>query len=185
MRYLALVGASIVAAGAFAQSPAFEVASVKSNRSGSGSSNYPRIVNGRVNVTNSTFRRLVSAAYDVTEIRIEGPGWIGVDRFDITAKAADGIPDSQFGAMLQVLLKDRFGLAVHRETRESPAYDLIVAKDGLKIKPFDAGHPPVTPKNSGQSVIVGAGTMPQLANMLELSVNRPVVDKTGLALPSQ
>jgi uncharacterized protein (TIGR03435 family) len=180
MRCASLASVCIVAAGAFAQTPAFEVATVRPNRSGSLGSNYPSIVNGRVNVTNSTFRRLVSAAYGVTEFRIEGPGWIGADRFDITAKAPDGIPDSRFPAMLQDLLRERFGLAVHRETREVPAFDMVVVKEGLKMKAFDPGHPPVTPRSAGQTVIIGVGTTQQLANLLERPASRPVVDRTGL-----
>ena len=35
--------------------------------------------------------------------------------------------------MWQTLLADRFKLKLHRETRELPIYDLIVAKSGPKL----------------------------------------------------
>ena len=37
--------------------------------------------------------------------------------------------------MLQALLADRFGLKVHRESRELPVYSLVIAKGGFKLKP--------------------------------------------------
>jgi uncharacterized protein (TIGR03435 family) len=36
--------------------------------------------------------------------------------------------------MLQSLLEDRFQLKLHRETKESPVYALVIGKDGPKIK---------------------------------------------------
>jgi hypothetical protein len=136
-----------------AQPPAFEVATIRTNHTGS----------------------LVS-----NEERIQGPGWIASDRFDVVAKSPDGVPDSELGPMLQALLKDRFGLVLHPETREVPAWVLVVGKGGPKIHAFDPARPPVPPANVGQSVIVGAGTMAQLAGMLENPSGRHVVDKTGL-----
>jgi len=38
--------------------------------------------------------------------------------------------------MLQDFLEDRFNLKVHRETKVVPAYNLVVAKGGLKLKEF-------------------------------------------------
>jgi uncharacterized protein (TIGR03435 family) len=51
-----------------------------------------------------------------------------------------------FGLMMQMLLEDRFQLKVHRETRESPVYDLTLAKSGVsktlaaKGTPFRRSH---------------------------------------------
>jgi uncharacterized protein (TIGR03435 family) len=38
--------------------------------------------------------------------------------------------------MLQSLLADRFRLALHREMKESPLYELVAAKSGVKIAPL-------------------------------------------------
>ncbi|HVW84979.1 MAG TPA: TIGR03435 family protein [Bryobacteraceae bacterium] len=163
-----------------AQPPAFEVATIRTNHTGSLVSNYPSLRHGRLTVENATLRRLIGAAWEINEERIQGPGWLDSDRFDAVAKSPDGVPDSEFGPMLQTLLKDRFGLVLHPETREVPAWVLVVGKGGPKIHAFDPAHPPVPPANVGQSVIVGVGTMAQLAGMLENPSGRPVVDKTGL-----
>src|SRR6185369_4631886 len=49
--------------------------------------------------------------------------------------------------MLQALLADRFKLTVHRETKDQPAYALVVAKGGIKAKevPADAEVPSLIP----------------------------------------
>lgn len=164
-----------------AQSPAFEVATVKVNRGGTGASNGPRLTNGRLSAENATLKRFLQVAYDLNALQISGPAWLDSDRFDLAAKSPEGVPDSDLMPMLQSLLKERFQLALHRENKEMPIYDLIVAKEVLKISVFDPSHiPPTPPRNGAASMIVGPMTMSQLANSLTPATGRPVVDKTGL-----
>ncbi len=59
-------------------------------------------------------------------------------------------------------------------------FDLLVARDGIKLHPFDPAHPPVTPLNTGGSLLIGVGTMSQIANMLTFAARLPVIDKTGI-----
>jgi uncharacterized protein (TIGR03435 family) len=80
-----------------------------------------------------------------------GPAWIREQRYTIEA-VADGASDGEAmsGPMLRALLEKRFGLRAHVETEEAPAFDLTVARSGLKIKPVDmsaceAGPPPDVP----------------------------------------
>ncbi len=174
---IALVCTSITRA----QSPAFEVATAKVNHSGSGRSSFPWLLNGRMTAQNATLRMILRAAYGLTAMQIEGPGWLDSDRFDIEAKSPPGVPDSELMPMLQSLLKERFQLAAHHETREMPVYDLVVAKGGLKIAPFDPAHiPPTPPRNGATSMIIGPMTMSQLAVRITPDAGRPVLDKTGL-----
>ena len=66
-----------------------------------------------------------------------GPNWMDSDLFDVQAKAdcsSGAIPMEQTRLMLQSLLEERFQLKAHYETRELPIYNLVVAKDGPKMK---------------------------------------------------
>jgi len=164
-----------------AQSPAFEVISVKANHSGDGASSYPRLANGRLTSQNTPMRLILEAAYGLTALQINGPAWLDSDRFDLEAKSPAGVPDTEMKPMLQGLLKDRFQLAAHIESREAPVYNLTVLKDGPKCPIFDAAHiPPTPPRNGADSMIMGPMTMTGLAGNLTSAAGRPVLDKTGL-----
>jgi uncharacterized protein (TIGR03435 family) len=166
-----------------AQSPVFEVTSVKVNHSGDGSSSFPYLRNGRLVAKNTTFKSILQVAYGLSALQVTGPGWIESDRFDLEARAPEGVPDTEVKPMLQALLKDRFQLAAHIETRELQVYDLMVAKDGLKIFLADDPEHPFKqpPRNGAYSMMMGASTtMDQLANQLASPAGRPVVNRTGL-----
>jgi uncharacterized protein (TIGR03435 family) len=182
MAVTVLVVTGIVAAPTIrAQSPAFEVASVKVNRSGDGSSSYPRLANGRLTSQNTPMRLILETAYGLNALQITGPGWIDSDRFDLQATSPPGVPDTEIKPLLQALLKERFQLAAHMETKEMPVYDLIVTKDGPKFAAFDPAHiPPTPPRNGADGMIIGPMTMAELARHLTSAAGRPVFDKTGL-----
>lgn len=163
-----------------AQSPEFEVATVKVNHTGSGGSNFPRLKNGTLAAQNVSLLMLLQAAYDLSAARITGPEWLNSDRFDLAGKSPMGVPDSELMPMLQALLKDRFRIAVHRATKTMSVYEMIVAKGGLKMLRFDPARPPVAPRHGGGAMIIGSGTTHQLASMLSAPAGRPVLDKTGL-----
>jgi uncharacterized protein (TIGR03435 family) len=178
MRMVAVV---FMASALWAQSPVFEVTSVKVNRSGDGISNGPRLVNGRLTAENTTLRSILQVAYGLSALQITGPGWIESDRFDLDAKAPGGVPDTALMPMLQALAKDRFQLTAHRETKDTPVFELTVMKAGPKFSLFDPAHvPPQPPRNGGASMIIGPMTMEQLAGSLARAAGRPVVNKTGL-----
>jgi hypothetical protein len=106
---------------AFAQQPAFEVASVKPNKSAGPGAMIPPVVGGRFTATNVSAQELVITAYRVQGFQVSGgPGWLGTDRFDIEAKAAGNAARDQISLMIQSLLADRFKLALHRESKELP-----------------------------------------------------------------
>lgn len=95
-----------------------------------------RARNGLFNLQNVTLLGLIVAAYDVNEFQIVGgPSWLNYDEYEVAAKAEGRATFSQMKPMLQSLLSDRFKLAFHRETRELPVYQLVVAKRGPKIAP--------------------------------------------------
>ena len=63
------------------------------------------------------------------------PDWIKTERYTIAAKAPDGAPPNALPVMLANLLKDRFQLATHRETRELPVYNLVFARNDKRFGP--------------------------------------------------
>jgi bla regulator protein blaR1 len=125
------------------QSPSFEVASVKHNKSDSPGVRLFFQPGGRLVAENVTLQFLIAAAYGdprpLADFQIVGgPKWINTDRFNVIAKAegdpqpgADGPPPIMF-AMLRTLLAERFKVRVHDETREMPIYTLVKARNDGK-----------------------------------------------------
>jgi uncharacterized protein (TIGR03435 family) len=176
MRIFALF---LVAAALCAQT--FEVASIKVNSSGPSASQFPFLNQGRLTAKNSPVRWILEAAWDLSPPQITGPDWIDNDRYDMEGRTPEGVPDTEIKSMLQALLKDRFKLEAHIEMREMPVYNLVVAKGGPKIKPFDPEHPGQQPARvPGASMLVGGFEVPRIAKALAGTAGRPVIDKTGL-----
>jgi uncharacterized protein (TIGR03435 family) len=175
---------------------AFEVSTVKQNKSGnSGSSSNFR--EGRFTASNTTLKNVLQyQAYGIPESRIlGGPPWISSQRFDIEATTDSAGLDRlrtlardqrriETRAMFQQLLADRFQLAVHWETRDLPIYALVVQKKGPSLHPSkEPDGQSGTSSNDGQFTAQGL-TLAQLADALtrELSreLGRAVIDKTGI-----
>ncbi len=172
---------AVAASGLFAQS--FEVASVKLSNDASQGSHIDSD-NSIFKARNVTLQRLIGMAYGVEDYRVEGPSWIGSERFDIDARFPAGVPmvgpegDAAFRAMMQDMLANRFGLAVHNTGKALAVYGLVVAKSGLKISEVkESGSSSNSRPNqySGTSV-----TMSRFAQFLSRVADLPVVDMTGL-----
>jgi uncharacterized protein (TIGR03435 family) len=195
--------------------PAFEVASVKQNTSNwSDPTQHPMGVGyrpgGRLTATNASLKLLIQFAYadhdsphsaplPASQVT-GGPAWAATPGYDIEAKPEGNADPKNTWLMLQTLLVDRFKLAMHRETRELPVYDLTVGKRGLKLpapKEVDCiSFPPGTPPQSipgkvdcGYAPLIVEDTgvrmegsklhMADLVRQLALVMDRPVLDKTG------
>jgi len=137
--------------------PAFEVASVKPNTGGRGGGRGTPDPT-QFNSINLPLRLLILRAFDLKNYQLFGPSWLqdlqGA-RFDIHAKAAEGTPKEKIPLMLQNLLVERFGMKFHMEKRELPAYELVVAKGGVKMK--EAAKPvdePISPDNPSRGGVV-------------------------------
>lgn len=120
-----------------AQVSSFEVASVKPVNPPAGPHVVSLIINhGRLDIEAAELRQIVGLAYAVQRIRVRGgPEWADSDQFDIAAKAESADPTrDEIRTMLQTRLAERFKLVVHRETKELPAYTLVLAKGGSKLK---------------------------------------------------
>jgi len=150
----AVVAASLLAApleaqqpaptGGTAATPAFEVASIRPNRTVGVPQRFQAAPGGRYTFTAYTLKSLIDvshqrSAFDNRET-VGGPPWIDTDRFDVTVKAEDGAalsdPDGFPGpvfAMLRALLAERFGLVTHNEVRERPVYALTLPRADRRL----------------------------------------------------
>jgi uncharacterized protein (TIGR03435 family) len=188
------------------RSPAFEVASIKRNVSGSDNASVRGQPGGRLAITNTTLRTIIRNVYRLQGFQIAGgPDWIDTDRWDIVAKAdGDALPD-QLMAMVQTLLADRFRLAAHREVRDAPIYALTLSRSderlGPQLRPSTVdcaaliaaararggAQPPTTNGRPSCGLRVERGfimttatTMADLARNLAPMAGRSVIDKTSL-----
>jgi uncharacterized protein (TIGR03435 family) len=199
---VAILGAPVAPSASQAQSdpPVSYVASIKLNKDVEprGASEYSP--GGRYTATAITVAQLLRTAYRIQPYQLVGaPSWIGTKRYDIAAKADDNPAPSQ-QVLLRALLKDRFRLAVHNETREIPVFALVVARSDGKLGPqltrsdFDCAayragsHAPPEPgrtPNCATRINPGALygkaiPMATLATSLAPLVSGFTVDKTGL-----
>jgi uncharacterized protein (TIGR03435 family) len=163
-----------------AESPQFEVAAIRLSNDPPFMTTGPWLKHGLLTATKVTLQRMVSVAYGMTLPRVIGPEWLDRDHFDIAGRSPEGVPDSELRPMLQALLKDRFHLTVHSETKEMPVYDLVVAKGGVKMAVYPALERPLDdPPVRGFPMMRGTATTAELADMMTFFVNRPVINKTG------
>jgi len=186
IRAIAISALAVFASGVSAQTtpaPAFEVASVKPNRSGCGnSSTYAR--KGEITMQNVSLKNWIEWAYNLKDYSLSGPNWLDSECFDVIAKPPSGIqlewsrPDV-FRPMLQSVLVERFRLAFHRDSKMLPAYALVVDKKGAKIQPVEGDGP--TGTTSGRGLLGGTKlSMADFADLLSQHVDRPVQNLTGL-----
>jgi bla regulator protein blaR1 len=162
------------------QLPEFEVASIKRNKTNERM--YYGLRNASLTVRNMTVMGLIQTAYGKRAFQISGgPAWIASEGFDIEAKAER--PQKATHDMLKSLLASRFQLTLHRETKETGIYSLVVARSGLKMKlSADQTEPDKGgPKEMGPGRIVGEGIpMYVIANLLSNMLGRAVINNTGL-----
>jgi uncharacterized protein (TIGR03435 family) len=173
--------AALAAFGQTEPPPAFEVASVKPNTSGSGSSRTSGTT-GQLTITNRSLKELIKMAYSVQDFQLSAPDWLGSAKFDIVAKIPAGAQNNQLPAMMQALLAERFHLAVHRESKEMPAYALVVGKSGPKLQQVEPGGTSVSDNenNNSRQITAERVSMTVLAQTLARVVEHPVIDQTGL-----
>jgi uncharacterized protein (TIGR03435 family) len=77
---------------------------------------------------------LISEAYGVKGYQVTGPAWLDSERYEIVGQLPEGKTREQAKFMLQNLLAERFGLKMHRETKEMTVYALRTGKNGPKLK---------------------------------------------------
>jgi uncharacterized protein (TIGR03435 family) len=203
----ALVGPVAIAQQAIAPAPpagakvlTFEVATIKPTARTDGAWRLQPTPDGYTGMDISLLK-LVGEAYGIYGVKLitGGPPWIDRDKFDLEAKFnAAEIPDAnkltfrQRADMLQPFLADRFRLKVHRETKEFPVYNLVIAKGGPKLKQTKpeqvtqgVGGASCLFRRSRGGYIQVQDCMPKdLEDQLRFATGRTVIDKTGITTRS-
>ncbi len=196
-------------------SPQFEAASVKpappptgrgmrvSENGGPGSDDP-----GFFRCENCSLAGLLTTAFDIRDYQLTGPDWLHNTRFDVSAKIAGGATVAQFHQMLQNLLAERFKMTFHRDKKEMPVLNLVVAKSGPKFKESKPPEPapdddhresgplkkdaegfPILPPGKGMMAMMANGraamrsdeeTMEALTESVSNQLRQPVIDATGL-----
>lgn len=149
----------------------------------------------RVEIRGMTLEQLICAAYRIRRRQLIGPGWLSDKRFDVEALIPADAPREQANEMLQTLLEERFGLELHRATREFAGYTLTVAKGGANLK-VSAPLPPGGAKPVRAEDLVDRPRKPipsgsshhemkrcemgRVTEMLDALLGAPVEDRTGL-----
>jgi uncharacterized protein (TIGR03435 family) len=185
--------------------PAFDVVSIKPNKSGDALVGIQSTTDG-FTATNYTLQKLIRVAYGVQDDQISGgPNWLNSLRYDVDAKMDGSVAEELqklssnqhkvvVGGMLQALLADRFGLRLHKENEEIPVYALVIAENGLKLQraipgdtypngfKSDGGVPLGVGCWSQPGKLVGQGVpiTPPVQDLSERYLHRTVLDKTGL-----
>ncbi len=187
-----------------AQTPAFDVSSVKPNTSGAQESDIRLLLPDGFIAKNQPLLPIIGIAYQMPTYRITGPSWITADRFDITAKSATRVRLDQKWEMLRALLEDRFRLKAKKEIHEGRVFALMPARadgrlgpnitpsasdcDAIEAKRQQGEGPPVVTNGQPLCGIAGSlqrlrangATMNAIALRLGTLLEETVLDRTGV-----
>jgi uncharacterized protein (TIGR03435 family) len=163
---------------------------------------------GRLDLAGAPVRLLMGLVLPLNRV-VGWPDGIDSGRYTITAKMPDGAPQAAMQVAIRNLLKDRFMLITHQETRELPVYNLVVARGDGRLGPAlkqsspecqvtvtqylqavrDGARAQAPPAHVARCISsqpgIGSFTMTgtsigALATLLPQFVDRPVIDRTGL-----
>jgi uncharacterized protein (TIGR03435 family) len=129
----------------WAQDPAFEVVSVKPDANPAAQIGIRPVFGNRFSAA-ITVKLLIAVAYGerstLPDHQVVGaPSWAASDRYEInatfdgTTTSAPGGPPDRLMSMVRRMLADRFKLRIHKETRQLPVYDLVVAAAAGRLGP--------------------------------------------------
>ena len=124
---------------------AFEVVSIKPDQNPAAQMGIRPVVGNRFSAV-VTLNVLIAVAYGerstLLDSQITGaPSWAATDRYEINGTfdgpitPTPGGPPVRLMSMIKRMLADRFKLRMHQETRQMPAYDLVVANGDGRLGP--------------------------------------------------
>ena len=165
-----------------AETPKYEVASIKPNTNNNFRFAFRIEPDGTLAATGITLKRLMMTAYNVQGFRIVGgPGWVASRRWDMQAKPNRAASPDQIRPMLQALLEERFQLHSHSETRNIPVYELVIDSNGSKVPTAKDTETNQTVRATTGSIELTKATSATFASQLSYALAQPVIDKTSLS----
>jgi uncharacterized protein (TIGR03435 family) len=149
---------------------------------------------GQITWSGTTLKTLLATAYDVKQYQISGPTWLDSERYAIAVKLPEGATKEEVNVMWQNLLKERFGMVVHHESRVFQGEEMTLPKGASKLKETGTGRDELldrylptpdwlfadTADRQTRRLLARALTLQQVASILEQVAGHPVIDKTGL-----
>jgi len=168
-----------------AQTPAFDVATVKPSAPNDRGYTVYSSPSGQLTLANMTLKDLIAFAWDVRDFQISGgPGWINSDHYDVVGKSETARGLFQLRPLVQSLLTERFQLVFHKSSKELSYYALVIGKNEANLyrsglHPSQALSPEMRGGGSGELTARGI-PISMLAAQLATSLGRPVIDRTGL-----
>jgi uncharacterized protein (TIGR03435 family) len=193
--------------------PSFDVASIKRSTGESGGAvDVPTGDSGHIVMRRMAALGLVLRAYplDTTPPEIVGlPNWAETERYDVEVRTDPGHTHEELQQMWRTLLAERMKLSARYDTKDLPAYDLVVSRPDGKLGPnirpsrLDCSRPQAPPKPRSADEIrqiarnvcsraftdvdsttyaggIQIGDLIRAAGLLR-AVDRPIVDRTGLS----
>jgi len=165
--------------------PSFEAATIRMTAAGNlTDAQWSKPGGSTFRATNISLELLTTLAYGIDAKQIKSaPAWFGSRRFDINAKAEEGIVLSReaLRPRLQRLLRERFHMRMHHQTILTQGFALVVAQRAPKLASSKADQPPNFRVDVGPGKLHGTNwSMEFCALMLAPKVGMPVVDRTGL-----
>ncbi len=163
--------------------PAFDVVSIKPNKSGAASSE-TETTPGRITILNATPMSLLLRAFGVSTFQIVGgPDWIRTERYDVIGTVPGGrvLNDQDRQIFFEKMLAERWQLRYHRETRNLRVYSLV--NNGSKlVQHTGPGEYGMKVERAGPQVILRStrGNMQRLTEILGGFVGNVVTNNTGL-----
>jgi uncharacterized protein (TIGR03435 family) len=124
-------------------------------------------------------RTLILGAYNVELWQIVGaPDWTRDEGYDVSVTIPVGTTKATEELMMQRLLAERCKLVVHRETKDSPVYELVVAKGGSKLKVSTDEQYGV--RRALGHLEVHHASIANFTRSLNEPSDRPILDKTDI-----
>jgi uncharacterized protein (TIGR03435 family) len=195
-----LVVMTLISTLTAAQQLQFEVASVKPddpNARGQVTNHQPVFAGDRVRSRSTRVLDMILYAYNLKPFQVTGNTRLPnpPNLFDVDAKVEGSHSEDDVRLMFQSLLRDRFKLATHWETRTLDGFRLTIPKGGAKLQPVSShgiarlGHLNLPVREGAVFLMVGGDGGHMMSNAAPISklmstltgfLQMPIMDETGL-----